>query len=163
MTPLVVVFVHITTVGRTTMGQYHLLANLDAQEWVSPHRLGLGAKQLEHTGAFHGTFADALYLLTMTSPARGGGDWPETPMSGRWAGARVAVVGDYTGDDDLPGVPNAGTLYGQIEESWTDISDHVAHAMEQIFGFTITGQTTTIHGVAGDHAFTLWNRQDPPA
>ena len=65
------------------MGQYHRLVNLDAHEWVDPHRLGLGSKQAEHLGAFYGSLADALYLLTMTSPARGGGDLPFTEISGR--------------------------------------------------------------------------------
>lgn len=33
------------------MGQYHVLVNLDKQEVVSPHGLGLGLKQYEHTTA----------------------------------------------------------------------------------------------------------------
>jgi hypothetical protein len=60
------------------MGQYHVLVNLDKKEIVTPHGLGLGLKQWEHLGEFNGTLADAMYLLVMTSPASGGGDFPST-------------------------------------------------------------------------------------
>lgn len=124
------------------MGQYHILANLDKREVVIPHALGLGLKQREHTGAFHGTLSDALYILTMTSPARGGGDYDEVPISGRWAGDRCVVLGDYTEDSDLPEIPNAGDLYGiacNSEDGWRDISDDVARDLGYLFGFSLTG------------------------
>ena len=53
------------------MGQYHVLVNYDKKETVVPHALGLGLKQWEHLGFEGGTLSDALYILTMTSPARG--------------------------------------------------------------------------------------------
>lgn len=127
------------------MGQYHVLANLDKMEVVVPHALGLGLKQREHVGAFDGTLADALYVLTMTSPARGGGDFPQVSISGRWAGDRCIVLGDYTEDEDLRFVPNAGSLYGDIMESidrkgeWIDISEDVADDLGEIFGFRMEG------------------------
>jgi hypothetical protein len=120
------------------MGQYHVLVNYDKKETVVPHALGLGLKQWEHLGFEGGTLADALYILTMTSPARGGGDLPETAVSGRWAGDRCFVYGDYTQDSDLPDIPNAGSL--PIEgEGWTDISELVATEMGKVFGFKMTG------------------------
>ena len=119
------------------MGQYHKLVNLDKQEVVHPHMLGLGLKQWEQTGFKGGTLADAIYLLTMTSVARGGGDWEETNISGRWAGDRVVVLGDYTEDSDLPSVPNAGNLYAESED-WRDISARTAGALGKVFGFTMT-------------------------
>ena len=93
------------------MGQYHILVNLDKQELVDPHGLGLGAKQYEHTGC-DGSLSDAMYLLCMTSPASGGGDWPMIEgLSGRWVGDRVVIMGDYTQDDAIKGFPNAKDLY----------------------------------------------------
>jgi hypothetical protein len=125
------------------MGQYHILVNLDKREFVSPHDLGLGLKQREHNGAFDGTLADALYFLTMTSPARGGGDYPQTEISGRWAGDRCIVLGDYTEDSDLPHYIGAGSLYEQIGENthgeWRDISDEVADELGLVFGFRMEG------------------------
>jgi hypothetical protein len=86
------------------MGQYHKLVNLDKQEVVDPHGLGFGSKQHEHTGPFDGSLSDAIYLLVMSSPNRGGGDWASTGgVSGRWCGDRVVVVGDYTEEGDIEG------------------------------------------------------------
>jgi hypothetical protein len=118
------------------MGQYHKLVNLDKQEVVHPYNLGLGAKQYEQTGD-NGSISDALYLLVMTSPARGGGDWESfSELSGRWVGDRVVVVGDYTEDKDIPNYENASKLYNDSED-WEDISDAVAVALGKVFGFEI--------------------------
>jgi len=120
------------------VGQYHVLVNYDKKETVVPHALGLGLKQWEHLGEFNGTLADALYVLTMTSPNRGGGDLPASPISGRWAGDRCFVYGDYPEDSDLPNIPNGGSL--PIEgEGWTDISDEVADELGKMFGFRMEG------------------------
>lgn len=125
------------------MGQYHILVNLDKREIVSPHGLGLGLKQREHNGAFDGTLADALYFLTMTSPARGGGDYPQTAISGQWAGDRCIVLGDYTEDSDIPHYIGAGSLYEQISENthgeWVDITESVADELGMVFGFRMEG------------------------
>lgn len=121
------------------MGQYHVLANLDKKEVVTPHGLGMGLKQWEHLGEFNGTLADAQYILTMTSPNRGGGDLPRTDISGSWAGDRVVVLGDYTTDEDLPNVPNAGLLWRETDK-WVDITDSVATAFEAVFNIKVTGE-----------------------
>ena len=109
------------------MGQYHYLANLDTKEFVT---LG-GAKQYEQT-FYNGDLAHAMYLLTMTSPARGGGDWAETNISGRWAGDRVVIIGDYTEDSDLPDYPNASKAYSDIQQNGTNITDEVREALEKV-------------------------------
>lgn len=121
------------------MGQYHHLVNVDKKEVVNPHGLGLGLKQWEHLGEFEGTLADAMYILMMTSPARGGGDLPETEISGRWTGDRVLVLGDYTEDSDVPSIPNVGSLYSE-SDSYTDITDMVAKAFEVVFRIRISGE-----------------------
>ena len=121
------------------MGQYHVLVNLDKKEVVTPHGLGLGLKQWEHLGEFNGTLADAMYILMMTSPSRGGGDFPSTNISSRWVGDRVLILGDYTQDSDVPSIPNAGLLYGE-SGSYTDITDLVAEAFEQVFQIKISGE-----------------------
>jgi hypothetical protein len=85
------------------MGQYHTLFNLDKLEVVNPHDLGFGAKQVEHTG-FKGSLSDILYALTAYKSARGGGDFADDGgiFKGRWHGDRVAVIGDYYEESDLP-------------------------------------------------------------
>jgi hypothetical protein len=113
------------------MGQYHKLINLDKQEVVDPHGLGLGAKQYEQTGT-EASLGDAIYLLVMTSPNGGGGDWPLTDVSGRWAGDRVVVVGDYTREDALPEADKADKLYSE-SSTWFDITPKVREAFSEIF------------------------------
>ena len=118
------------------MGQYHKLVNLDKKEQVVSYNLGLGAKQYEQTGC-EGSMSDALYLLLMTSPSRGGGDWDEfDDLSGRWVGDRVVVLGDYTGDDDYAEYPNFGKLFHDSED-WNDISDDVAVALGKVWDFEV--------------------------
>ncbi len=122
------------------MGQYHKLVNVDKKEVVHPHSLGLGLKQWEHIGDFNGSLPDAMYILMMTSPVRGGGDLPQTEISGRWAGDRVLVLGDYTEDSDVPSIPNLGSLYGESDtDAYTDITDMVAKAFEDVFRISISG------------------------
>jgi hypothetical protein len=117
------------------MGQYFLTVNLDKGEYIDPHNLGLGLKALEQVGDFPASTGDLLLMLLATNAGRGGGDFalPTGPTSyqdpnfseklhaaidthkevyGRWAGDRIAFVGDYTEDEDMPHVVNASGIYG---------------------------------------------------
>lgn len=120
------------------MGQYHKLVNVDKKEYLDPHSIGLGVKQWEHQSEarwmLYGSLSDAMYILTMTSPARGGGDMPASEISGRWAGDRVMVVGDYTEDEDLPAHFMAGQLYHLADSTYTEIGAEVREAFTTIYG-----------------------------
>src|SRR5882672_4357926 len=118
------------------MGQYWKVVNLDKREYVLPHKLGAGLKLWEQLAAHPGTGAALIVLCAAMPEARGGGDldlkenWhgPERkfpqhnmepgPMPqdypsvavrtiGRWAGDRIALIGDYAEDADLPN-PDVG-------------------------------------------------------
>jgi len=129
------------------MGQYHKLVNLDKKEVVEPHDIGLFSKQYEHTGT-DGSLADAIYLLVMSSPASGGGDWPHTEVSGRWCGDRVVILGDYTQADSIQGYEgDASTLYGESQE-WLNISPQVRDALAQVFPITYKLEERTLGGEA---------------
>ena len=142
------------------MGQYHILVNVDKREMVEPWDLALGSKQWEHTGDFRyplvGSLADAMYILTMTSPNRGGGDLPQTTISGNWAGDRVMIVGDYTEDSDLPAEFLGAQLYETALDSYTNISPMVRDAFTTVFG---------IQWEAEESQFTpgryMWSRKVP--
>lgn len=98
------------------MGQYHIPVNLDKREYIHPHKLGDGLKLLEQAFSANGT-AGALVLLLAASngdDGRGGGDFysPDfTDVIGRWAGDRIALVGDYAEADDLDPEHRAEMIY----------------------------------------------------
>ena len=129
------------------MGQYHSLFNLDKLEVVNPHDLGFGAKQREHSGHGGGSLADILYVLCAYKEARGGGDWandnsdfPEFTngvFKGRWHGDRVAVIGDYYEENDLPA--DWAEALSDIGEptKFKDISDEIrpfVNKLIEVFG-----------------------------
>lgn len=126
------------------MGQYHRLVNIDKREWVDPHGLGLGSKQYEHTGC-DASLADAMYVLVMTSPAEGGGDFPFTEISGRWAGDRVLIVGDYTKADAVPGFAGADAIYELAQAQYGDITPLVREAFEKVFEIIYTTESIGTH------------------
>lgn len=89
------------------MGQYHYTVNLDKQEFLHPHKLGDGLKLAEQCNSHGGTMA-ALMMLLSNAAGRGGGDVVDRDTSefvGRWAGDRIAVVGDYSEPGDIEGYP----------------------------------------------------------
>ena len=88
------------------MGQYHLIIDLDAREYLDPHQLGSGLKAWEQI-ANRASTPQALFVLLTCSNGRGGGDFRPSVANngeqiiGRWAGHRIAVVGDYAEDGDF--------------------------------------------------------------
>ncbi|MEM3790654.1 MAG: hypothetical protein QW260_06175 [Thermoproteota archaeon] len=110
------------------MGQYWLICNFDKKEFVSPDRLGAGYKLWECL-ANPGPGAALIILLAAEREVRGGGDLDlDTPgaaeVIGRWAGDRVALVGDYAEDSDLPPEWQAGSIWDKCMagEEWRDIT-----------------------------------------
>lgn len=153
------------------MGQYWMPVNLDKREFVSPHKLGAGLKLWEQLANHPGTGAALIILCAAMPEPRGGGDFdlehnwhgPERklpehnitpgPMPddypaiakrtiGRWAGDRIALVGDSAQNTDLAPEHNASAIWellidpnnddGNIppEGAYTDISDDVARVIE---------------------------------
>ena len=122
------------------MGQYWICVNLDKKEFIDPHKLSCGLKLWEQL-ANHPSTGTALIILCAAMPdPRGGGDFdisknwhgPERNMKvhnicpgpmpinyprvacrtiGRWAGDRIAFVGDYAEDTDLSAEFEASKIY----------------------------------------------------
>jgi hypothetical protein len=153
------------------MGQYWLVVNLDKKEFVSPHALGAGLKLWEQLANHPGTGAALIVLCAAMPEQRGGGDFdlesnwhgPERtfpehntspgPMPeeyaeiarqtiGRWAGDRVALVGDYAVDSDLAPEHEAGSIYDRCHEGgdYADVSDLVAAVIEHELGGKFKGK-----------------------
>ena len=121
------------------MGQYHHVVNLDKKEYLDNYMFGSGAKLLEQHG--YASVSSALHLLLSASSGRGGGDYRARNSDGfvgRWAGDRIAIIGDYAESDDVPGV-DARAIYESLEESYTNISADLAELMEQEFEVLYTG------------------------
>jgi hypothetical protein len=107
------------------MGQYVIPLNLTKREFIDPHKLGNGLKLWEQVASDVGTGTALTILLAAGgNEPRGGGDLevntddPEyneiaKSIIGRWAGDRVAIVGDYAEDTDLPATFKASKLYGK--------------------------------------------------
>lgn len=107
------------------MGQYWIPVNLDKREYVHPHKLGSGLKLWEQLANSPGVGA-ALIVLTAAMPEqRGGGDlslgdgqtsYGAVQVIGRWAGDRIAIVGDYAQVTDLAKEHNADLIYSLCQD-----------------------------------------------
>lgn len=133
------------------MGQYWILVNLDKHEFVNPHKLGVGSKLWEQAASGYGTGTAMLVLCAAQREHRGGGDLNDNhPVTratvGRWAGDRVTLVGDYAEDGDLAPEHHASEIWDKCKEGkdkepaeWLDISDDVAHVVEELTDSTFWG------------------------
>jgi len=105
------------------MGQYHTVVNLTKGEFISAHGLCLGAKAVEQLHSSEST-QEALFMLLMCSNGRGGGDVQANDpysMVGRWAGDQIAVIGDYTENDDIKGVDTQGAYSKCVPHEPSDL------------------------------------------
>ncbi len=140
------------------MGQYWYPVNLDKHEFVDPHKLATGLKLWEQLANHPGTAGALIVLCAAMSEARGGGDFdletnwhgPERNLSkrgagpmpedypivaartiGRWAGDRIALVGDYAKDSDLAPEHEAEMIYDWCSDGvWHDVSEDVCRVIE---------------------------------
>ena len=119
------------------MGQYWMVVNLDKREYVCPHKVGAGLKLWEQLAAHPGTGAALVVLCAAMPEQRGGGDFnfDDTPEGyaaiaertiGRWAGNRIALVGDYAERGDLPRDDDADLIY-HLCGTATDRESSAAH------------------------------------
>lgn len=84
------------------MGQYYKICNLDRKELINPHTLLGLSKLMELTDNACGPLK-VLAILTAVGNGRGFGDYRDTkknPLAGRWAGDRIAIIGDYAYEGD---------------------------------------------------------------
>lgn len=111
------------------MGQYWIPVSLTKREFVHPHKLGAGLKLWEQLATHPGTTA-ALVILTAAMPQSRGGDITDNESAdekvvGRWAGDRIALIGDYAERDDLKPEDNADLIYNLCDSEdrvWNTIA-----------------------------------------
>ena len=133
------------------MGQYHYIVNLDKREFLDPYKLGSGLKLWEQLASHWPGVA--LIPLLACSNGRGGGDLAyaddEKPngyaqkakaVIGRWAGDRIAIVGDYAEHEDLAEEHSAEMIYDNCNGGdWRDITDLVCDILAHELGVAFTG------------------------
>lgn len=157
------------------MGQYWKPVNLDKKEYLNPNEFGCGAKLWDQIGTHPGISAALIVLLAAQPERRGGGDFdmddnwhgPERefpkhnitpgPMPemyseiakrtiGRWAGNRIALIGDYAQPGDIQDPPEGicvSMIWDSCQEdssTWKDISKDVKKVIEhELNGVFIEG------------------------
>lgn len=114
------------------MGQYWLPVNITKREYIMPHKLGVGLKLWEQVGVVHGTTTGLFILTTAMPEPRGGGDFEPHPAIGRWAGDRIAVVGDYAEDEDIPGCEIPASVIYTLCKSKAELADSVKYWEELV-------------------------------
>lgn len=98
------------------MGQYHYIANVDKREYIEPQL----RKAIEQAWNLESSM---LVVLLTTPIPRGGGDFPDSAVTGRWAGDRIIMAGDYAEEGDHPTIP-VENIYGEISEGqWTCVNE----------------------------------------
>ena len=122
-----------------TIGQYHVIVNLDKGEYLHPHRLGDGLKWGEQASSELGIMTALWGAITYPEP-RGGGDPDAHWWVGRWHGDRVVMVGDYAEDTDRPDVPQWGGLYHRCTDP-------------DLFKNYIEGERERLDETSGYHAY----------
>ena len=134
------------------MGQYHVVVNLDKKEYLWGGDLGCGVKLWDQLVNLPST-STALIILLACSNGRGGGDLQDhidEKVIGRWAGDRIAIVGDYAKPEDLPAEFKADLIYQKCRHTnpeYRNIFRLVIPIIERELGgkYTREGRLLYIH------------------
>ncbi len=137
--------------GKSNVGQYALLVNLDKKQYLYSHSVGDGLKFMEFGTSACGLMT-ALTLLLADGNGRGSGDFAtKRDIVGSWAGDRVVAAGDYAdpgkyltpenitayheaaakeeGADASGKKPDEPNLYAVASLTFEDVTFRVAEAM----------------------------------
>ncbi len=110
------------------MGQYFMICNLDKHEFMKPNWFGHGLKLADIARAREGMMAGVAILIALSGTHL----YCEGPIYGRWAGDRLAIIGDeYQGAAGglTVDAETYDTISGQ-QSGWVDISEHVRAVLE---------------------------------
>jgi len=110
------------------MGQYFTIFNIDKKEYLEPYWFGHGLTLPGIARTPGGVMAGLAILLACS----GSGRYVDGPIYARWAGDRIAIVGDYF-QGDVAGCPFDEDTWCRAtdqQDVWVDISEHVRHTLE---------------------------------
>ena len=112
------------------MGQYFKAVNLDKEEYVCPWCMNGGAKLWEWAANKQGAI---FTLLLRKSDEGGGGDFygyhrgcdeggpiqcPLSSVTGRWAGDRICLIGDYDSSKLWNRLSDFRNITKEVVETW---------------------------------------------
>lgn len=147
------------------MGQYHNPIAISAREGIISHAIDSGVKLLEQACSTNPRAALAILLATPEGDTARDARW--SPMTGRWAGESMAMVGDYAEADDLTPRPCAqdeskiyealrrtGKKAGAIRRNgvaFRDIASGLLPTLEILLGFRFTNGLDIVNNVENEH------------
>jgi hypothetical protein len=135
------------------VGQYWVVANLDAVECLTPTR-SLKLRDQASTIASPVNLLPALIATGTGHEADVAADG--SPMVGRWAGQRIAFIGDYAADDDLPAEWRAGDLFGRCYDgTLREITTVIDPMSRRLLGVELHDEVT---GERGSDLLRGWSR-----
>lgn len=110
------------------MGQYYYTVNIDKKEFLHPHKMAAGLKLAEFPSGRIWPYTMA--LLLSSGNGRGGGDFcGDSRFSGRWAGDRIVVAGDYA-DEGLYVTPEMMGAFWEAYDKEADKDEDWATRMK---------------------------------
>lgn len=116
------------------MGEYFIICNFDRKEALDPgvFRHGYKPGDFLHGALNKGVLHGLLHLLSLSGSVRGVRERMGDPLFGRWAGQRIAIIGDYY-HGPFAGIPwEQDVQYLDVrtgQDGWIDISEHVVRAI----------------------------------
>jgi hypothetical protein len=152
------------------MGQYFIIVNLDKKEFLESHWFGHHSKLPSFARTAEGAMAGLALLLACS----GSGWYSSGPIYGRWAGDRIAIVGDYF-HGTVGGHEFSQDIWYRItnqEDGWAGIGEQVRHTLETDWELTLPppmldgaeprsvlhpdGTITAVPGPVWDEASSSW-------
>jgi hypothetical protein len=136
--------------------QDQVIVNLSRKEFIDSQGLGIGLTAWSQASGrtinkrhisknqidIYPSTPQALFILLLASNADNFGDieyqgvFEEEKIFGRWAGDKIAVVGELAKDNDLEGIPKSSELYFNCTQGneYTDVSPLLRTAFSGICG-----------------------------
>ena len=101
------------------MGEYFIICNVDRKEVLDPGVFGHGYKpgDLLFNATSKGVLHGLLHLLSLSGSVGGIQRRETDPLFGRWAGNRIALIGDYylRGSAGILGARTTTWIYGTVK------------------------------------------------
>lgn len=117
------------------MAQYFVIGNFDKKEVLAGAWFGLTDALPDLLRPGDGVMTGLGVLLALS----GSGRYSSGPLYGRWAGDRIAIIGDYY-EGPVGRIDAGSNIWGDMVSQlngWVDISEHVRKLLETEWEMTM--------------------------